>query len=103
VMTFVPERSGTLTRKCPSAPAVALTTTVASPDAAGWAAAITTVLPARAVPVTTIRLPATAAVTETGSTPGGPDPDRTYRSATTAGWSPSRPLPRSVTSRRYWA
>jgi hypothetical protein len=45
-MTFGPDRSGTLTRKCPSAPAVALTTMVASPDAPGWAAAITTVLPA---------------------------------------------------------
>jgi len=89
-MTFGPGRSGTVIRKCPSAPAVALTTTVASPDAAGWAAAITTVLPDRAVPVTTTRLPATAAVTETGSTSGGPDPGRTYRSATTAVWSPSR-------------
>lgn len=74
-MTLVPARSGTVARKCPSGPATALTTTLVSLDAVGWPAEITTVPPARAVPLTVpltvIWLPETAAVTATGSTPGG--------------------------------
>jgi hypothetical protein len=61
VMTFVPGRNGTVARKCPSGPATALTTAVVSPDAVGWPAEITTVLPAGAVPLTTIWPPAALA------------------------------------------
>ena len=58
VMTFVPGRSGTVARKCPSGPATALTTAVVSPDPVASPAEITTVLPAGAVPLTTIWPPA---------------------------------------------
>ena len=55
-MTLVPPCSGTVARKCPSGPATALTTTLVSLDAVGWPAEITTVLPARAVPLTRMPL-----------------------------------------------
>jgi len=71
VMTLVPGRSGTVTRKCPSAPARALTTAVVSLDAVGWPAEITTVLPARAVPLTVIWPQVAVAVAVTVRTPGG--------------------------------
>ena len=83
VMTFVPGRSGTVAWKCPSGPTAVLTTRVVSLDAADSPAEITTVLPARAVPLTVIWLPAAVAVAVTVREAGGAC--RTERSATMAG------------------
>ena len=71
VMTLVPGLSGTVTRKCPSAPATVLTTAVVSLDAVGWPAEMTTVLPARAVPLTVDCSPVAVAVAVTVRTAGG--------------------------------
>jgi hypothetical protein len=72
VTTAVPADVATVARKCPSAPATAVTTEVVLSADPGWPIETTTVAPGAVVPLITSRPPLTAAETDIDTAVGGP-------------------------------